>query len=199
MISQIARNYRELTKRVMADEHYKTNIEFQYDWPQSGHPEGKVKYHIAELEANLERLKPLIPNEAFYWKLKFLIHVHDTFKAKASREGVPADHPDSHESLARIFASEFTDDTDLLNIIQYHDENYTLWKQFKKNGSYDSKWLEHLLDTIHDWDLFLAFTIIDGYTQGKDIEKLPWFIAQVRQHKQTLVNEDWITALSIEK
>jgi hypothetical protein len=188
-------DYKELTERVMADERYKKNIEFEYGRPQSGHPEGKVKYHIAELEANLERLKPLLPNEEYYWKLKFLIHVHDTFKAGASREGVPADHPQSHESLAREFASEFTDNADLLNIIQYHDENYSLWKQFKSNGQYDSKWLQHLLNTIHDWNLLLAFTIIDGYTRGKDIEKLSWFIEQVRQHKHTLVSEDWISFL----
>jgi hypothetical protein len=112
---------------------------------------------------------------------------------------VPANHHRSHESLARAFASEFTDDPDILNIIQYHDENYTLWKQFKSKGYYDSAWFQYLLDTIHDWNLFLAFTIIDGHTKGKDIEKLSWFVEQVRQHKQTLVNEDWITALSIEK
>jgi len=195
MSFQIGKDYRELTERMMADEHYKKNIEFEYDRPQSGHPEGKVKYHIAELEANLERLKPLLPNEEYYWKLKFLIHVHDTFKAQEIRESVPANHPDSHESLARAFASEFTDDADLLNIIQYHDENYTLWKQFKSNGHYDSKWFQQLLNTIHDWDLLLAFTIIDGHTQGKDVEKLSWFIEQVRQYKQTLVNEAWISCL----
>jgi hypothetical protein len=192
---QIARDYRKLTERVMADDRYKANVEFEYDQLQSGHPEGKVKYHIAELEANLEQLKHLLPNEEYYWKLKFLIHVHDTFKAQASREGVPANHPDSHESLARAFASEFTDDPDILNIVQYHDENYTLWKQFQSSGHYDNEWFQRLLNTIHDWDLFLTFTIIDGHTQGKDIEKLPWFIQQVRQYKQTFVNEAWISFL----
>lgn len=196
MSSQIARDYQELTERVMADKRYKKNIEFAYDHPQSGHPEGQVKYHIAELEANLERLKPLLPGEEFYWKLKFLIHVHDTFKAQASREGVPADHPDSHESLARVFANEFTDDSNILNIIQYHDENYTLWKQFQSSGHYDGNWFQYLLKTIRDWDLFLAFTLIDGHTQGKDIEKLAWFLGLVRQYKKTVVTKAWINALS---
>jgi len=45
---------------------------------------------------------------------------------------------------------------------------------------------------IKDWDLFLAFTIVDGYTKGKDLEKLPWFINEVRQHKRTRVDESWI-------
>jgi len=193
MSLKIAKDYQKLTVQVIADERYQKNIEFEYERPQSGHPEGKVKYHIAELEANLERLRHRLPKEEDYWKLKFLIHVHDTFKAEASQEGVPPNHPRSHESLARAFASEFTDDADLLNIIQYHDENYTFWKQLKNNGQYDLKWFQHLLDTICDWDLFLAFTIIDGHTEGKDIEKLAWFISQVRNHRQTLVDETWVS------
>lgn len=187
-------NYKELTEQVMADERYQTNIEFKYDRPHSGHPEGKVKYHIAKLEANLERLKHRLTREEDYWKLKFLIYVHDTFKAEEIRKSVPADHPHSHESLARAFASEFTDDADLLNIIQYHDENFTLWKQFRRNGHYDLEQFQNLLNTIRDWDLFLIFTIIDGHTEGKEIEKLTWFINQVREHKQTQVDETWVAA-----
>lgn len=185
-------DYQRLTEQVLADERYRKNIEFEYDRPNSGHPEGKVKNHIAELEANLERLKPRLPDEEVYWKLKFLIHVHDTFKADEIRASVAATHPRSHESLARAFACEFTDDPDLLNIIQFHDENYTLWKQFQGAGKCDEKWLQTLLDTIHDWDLYLIFTIIDGNTKGKDIEKLTWFIEQVRGHKQTIVDASWV-------
>jgi len=105
---------------------------------------------------------------------------------------VPAEHPRSHETLAREFAGEFTDDPDLLNILQYHDENYALWKQFKSKGCYDTEWFQYLLDTIQDWDLFLIFTIIDGHTQGKDIEKLAWFIEQVKKHKKTIVDSTWV-------
>jgi hypothetical protein len=191
MSNQNRRDYHKLTERVIADERYQKNIE--YEQTEAGHPEGKVKQHIADLESNLEKLKYRLSNKEDYWKLKFLIHVHDIFKVEASKTGVPADHPHSHESLARTFASEFTDDTDLLNIIQYHDENYTLWKQYKRDGQYDVKWLQHILAIIHDWDLYLTFTIIDGRTEGKDIEKLAWFIRQVRQHKKTQVDESWVS------
>jgi len=185
-------NYQKILARVLGDERYKKNIEYEYDRMQSGHPEGKVKHHIADLEANLEGLKHRLPNKEDYWKLKFLIHVHDTFKADASKAGVSTNDPRSHESLARVFASEFIDDTDMLNIIQYHDENYTLWKQYKTHGHYDEQWLRHLLDTIQDWDLYLTFTIIDGNTKGKDLEKLTWFINQIRQYRQTRVDETWV-------
>lgn len=185
-------DYKRLTEQVRADERYRKNIEFAYERPHAGHPEGKVKNHIADLEANLERLRPRLPDEETYWKLKFLIHVHDTFKADEIRASVPATHPRSHESLARAFAGEFTDDPDLLNIIQFHDENYTLWKQFQRAGRYDEEWFQTLLDTIRDWDLYLIFTIIDGHTKGKDIEKLTWFIEQVRGKKQTIVDANWV-------
>ena len=158
---------KEIVKQVMADPRYQRNIE--YGEPRSGHPEGKVKYHIAELEENLESLAPRI-SEDQYWKLKFLIHVHDTFKADAVPD-LPISSPHSHASLARKFASEFTDDTDLLAIIQHHDVNFSLWKQFAATGSYDMERFQSLLDAIVDWDLFLLFIILDGGTKGKEPEK----------------------------
>lgn len=64
-------------------------------------------------------------------------------------------------------------------------------KQSQCAGKYDTQRFEVLLNTIQDWDLFLAFTIIDGHTKGKDLEKLPWFLNQVRHHKPMQVNESW--------
>jgi hypothetical protein len=179
---------KEIVERVLADPRYLKNIE--YGEPRSGHPEGRVKYHIAELEQNLERLAPRISTEQF-WKLKFLIHVHDTFKADAIPDS-PISSPASHASLARKFAAEFTDDADLLNMIQYHDVNFSLWKQFKATGSYDAVRFQSLLDTIRDWDLFLLFIILDGSTQGKAPEKVGWFIQEVGKYKITVVDEGWM-------
>jgi len=181
-------NYEKVIKQVIADPRYQKNIE--YGQPRSGHPEGKVKEHISDLEANLEKLRSRINNEETYWKLKFLIHVHDTFKVEAV-SGVQAIDPQSHETLARDFASELIDDDDMLNIIQFHDENYFFWKQFKSSGQYDIQYLKFLLEQIHDWDLYLIFTIIDGYIPGKDIEKLSWFIGEVRKLKTVTIDETW--------
>ena len=179
---------KEIVERVLADPRYLRNIE--YGEPRSGHPEGKVKYHIAELELNLEKLAPRI-SEEHYWKLKFLIQIHDTFKADAIPDS-PIESPNSHASLARKFASEFTDEADLLAMIQFHDLNFALWKQFAATGSYHVERFSRLLDTIMDWDLFLMFLIIDGCTQGKDPDKVRWFIAEVRKHKETFVDETWL-------
>lgn len=180
---------KDIVEKITADPRYQKNIE--YGEPRSGHPEGKIKFHIAELEENLEKLVPRGVSEEQYWKLKFLIHVHDTFKADATPD-VLIMSPNSHASLARKFASEFITDEDLLNMIQLHDVNYVLWKQFKAMGSYDIERFQNLLDTIQDWDLFLMFLIIDGSTKGKERSKLIWFLQEVKKYKNTTVDEFWV-------
>ena len=180
---------KEILERIMADPRYQKNIE--YGEPRAGHPEGKIKFHIAELEENLEKLVSHGISEEQFWRLKFLIHVHDTFKADA----VPNSHilnPNSHASLARKFAGEFIEDEDLLNMIQFHDVNYALWQQFKRTGSYDLERFHHLLETIQDWDLFVMFLIIDGSTKGKERSKLIWFLREVAKYKETAVDESWV-------
>jgi hypothetical protein len=184
---------RNVVEAVKSDERYLSNIE--YGTPRSGHPEGKVKYHIAEMEGKLEGLRDRGISEDQYWKLMFLIHVHDSFKAEAIANS-PIHSPKNHASLARVFASEFTDDEDLLNMIQLHDVNYSLWKQFEATGSYNYERFNKLLETIRDWDLFLMFIVLDGSTKGKDRSKTAWFIREVKQKMKTLVDETWV--LSVE-
>ena len=179
---------KDIVERIMSDPRYLKNIE--HGEPRSGHPEGKVKFHIAELEENLEKFAPRISEEQ-YWKLKFLIHVHDTFKVDAVPDSA-VESPNSHASLARMFASEFTDDTDLLNMIQFHDVNFALWKQFAATGAHDTERFHSLLNTIMDWNLFLLFIILDGSTKGKDPDKVKWFIGEVKRYKAVSVDEGWI-------
>lgn len=180
---------RSAVERVTSDPRYLKNIE--YGEPRPGHPEGKVRYHIAELEEKLESLKLNGISDEQYWKLKFLIHIHDTFKAEAVVNS-PIAHPQSHASLARNFASEFTDDADLLNMVQYHDINFALWKQFRRTGFYDVERLSDLLATIIDRELFLMFLILDESTNGKDPAKTGWFINEVGKYKKTFVDESWL-------
>lgn len=180
---------KEILQQILSDPRYQENIE--YGRPRSGHPEGKVSCHIAELEANLDALAARGISESDYWKLKFLIHVHDSFK-KEAKPDAPILDPKSHATLAREYASQFTSDPDLLNMIQFHDLNYALWKEFHATGSYDRARFEKLLETIQNWDLFLRFLIIDGNTPGKDRSKLLWFINEVRKHRETIIDESWV-------
>jgi hypothetical protein len=169
-------NYRRAFEAVISDPRYLANI----DWgkPRSGHPEGTVRAHIADLEANLVSLSPRLTEEES-WKLKLLIHTHDSFKAEA-QSGVPIEDHRSHASLAREFLATHCSDPDLLAMVQYHDEPYALYRQFVSNGGYDPERFVKLLAAIRDWDLFLAFNIIDRGTTGKSPGPLLWFFNELR-------------------
>jgi hypothetical protein len=169
-------DYREIFEVVVSDSRYLANL----DWGEvrAGHPEGTVRAHVAELEGNLERLRVRLTEEE-YWKLRVLVHVHDSFKAEA-RRGVAITDPESHASLARGFLAGYCNDADLLAMVQYHDEPFALYRGFCARGECDGGRLEKLIREIGDWDLFLAFCVVDGCTEGKSREGLRWFFGEVR-------------------
>lgn len=160
---------------ITSDPRYLSNL----DWgePRRGHPEGTVRAHVVELERNLKRLRRRLSAEDCE-KLRLLIHVHDTFKPEA-KSGVPIGDPRSHASLARAFLAEFCDDADLLAMVQFHDEPFALWQQMMNKGACNPDRLNALIDAIQDWNLFLAFLIVDGCTAGKDRGALHWFFGEV--------------------
>jgi hypothetical protein len=168
-------DYRAAFEAVTADPRYVANL----DWGEArpGHPEGTVRAHLAEIEPNLEVLRPKL-NDEEYWKLKLLIHTHDTFKAE-SQPGVPITDPKSHASLARAFLAAHCDDADLLAMVQYHDEPFALYRQYESRGKYNQDRFNALLHAIRDWNLFLAFNIIDGCTAGKSREPLHWLFREL--------------------
>ena len=168
-------DYSAVFQAVTGDECYQRNIE--WGEPRAGHPEGKIRAHIAQLERNAAVFRHRLP-ESEFWKLRVLIHVHDTFKGEA-KDGARITDPSSHASLARRFLAGFTDETDLLAIVQFHDEPYALWRQVQHRGHYDQARFDALRATIHDWDLFLAFLIVDGCTVGKSREPLHWFFQEI--------------------
>ena len=180
-------NYEEILNSIRSDPAYGANL----DWgkPRSGHPEGSIRNHIEELEANLERLTPRLSTEEI-GKLRVLIHTHDTFKPDA-KSGVAIADPHSHASLARQFLAKYVSDSGLLNIIQFHDEPFALWKKHRYGGDYTER-LGRLVDLIEEWDLFLAFLIVDGCTDGKSTEPLDWFFAEVNERVESRVDSTWI-------
>ena len=160
---------------IQADGCYQANL----DWgtPRPGHAEGTVRRHIEELERNLARLRHRLTEDEQAW-LRIVVHTHDTFKADAKR-GAPIDDPRSHASLARQFVAGFCDDPDLLATVQFHDEPYALWQQWRHKSHVNEDRLVRLLQTVSNWDLFLAFQIIDGCTDSKDRAPLTWFLVAV--------------------
>ena len=181
--------------KLVSDPRYLSYCEFGETRPR--HPEGKIKNHILQLETNLKKLESLITVDE-HWVLMFLIHCHDICKMLADQEGLPSLHPRSHATLSKKFASEYTNREDVLNMIQYHDENFFLWEQFKHDGYCDAVQLNSLVNNIENWDIFLAFTIVDGYIPGKELGKIPWFINEVKPLVSTRVDTSWFHRLIAE-
>jgi hypothetical protein len=167
-------DYRRAFEAVIGDPRYLANL----DWGEAreGHPEGTVRAHIAEIEPNVEVLRPRLTEEE-YWKLKLLVHTHDSFKGEA-QPGVAISDPKSHASLARAFLATHCNDADLLAMVQYHDEPFALFRQVETKSKYNQGRFDALLNAIHDWDLFLAFNIIDGCTPGKSRDPLYWLFRE---------------------
>jgi hypothetical protein len=179
-------NHQATYNAIANDPRYQANL----DWGEArdGHPEGTVRAHIAEIERNLEVLRSKVTDED-YWKLKLLIHTHDSFKSEA-HPGVAITDPKSHASLARDFLAQFCDDADLLAMVQYHDEPFALWRQAQSKGKFNQERFDALLRNIKDWNLFLAFNIIDGCTAGKSREPLIWLFDQVGGKVQTTLSAE---------
>jgi hypothetical protein len=179
------RDYREIFDAIAGDARYQRNL----DWGQvrPGHPEGTIRAHIAELERNLDQLRAKV-SETDYWRLKVLVHTHDTFKGEAE-PGASIAAPNSHASLARAFLAEFCDDADMLAMVQYHDEPFALWRQYKLKGRFNEERLATLLTGIRDWNLFLAFNIVDGCTEGKQRDSLRWLFRLVADRVDSTFTE----------
>jgi hypothetical protein len=91
--------------------------------------------------------------------------------------------------LARAFLAEFCDDADMLAMVQYHDEPFALWRQVKLKGRLNDERLAALLTNIRNWNLFLAFNIVDGCTEGKQRDSLRWLFRQVAERVETTFTE----------
>lgn len=79
-------------------------------------------------------------------------------------------------------------------MIQYHDEGYALWRQLESSGRYNHERFQRLLQNVKNWDLFLAFNIVDSCTQGKGRDFIKWLVDEVRRHASQSIRVDgsWI-------
>ncbi len=142
--------------------------------PRYGHPEGEIWKHVLDILYNIDRLH-ISPEQR--WKLRFIAYIHDTFKYKEHR-GTPRDWTKHHSVYARKFAEQFTDDPILLDIIEYHDEAYYIWRLralYDRVAESDER-LEFLLDRIGvQRQLYYLFFKCDTTTGDKNPAPLKWF------------------------
>ncbi len=146
--------------------------------PRRGHPEGSLANHIADLEANLDKIQPLLlPGEAE--RLLLLIHVHDICKPDAW-VGVDSDDPHNHALMARRLLEPWCADPALLNITQFHDDGYILFQYYRRSEAMRPR-LRKILQAVQEVELFLLFFLIDSCTVGKRREPVDWFLLAVAQ------------------
>lgn len=182
----------EMLDRIMRHPRYQAGI--LYGEPRRGHDEGAIGAHIDQLIENLDILQNNSSVTAEnYAKLAVLAHVHDTFKGETAafnKKNCAIEDPQSHASLARAFLAEFTDDQDMLEIVQYHDLGYALYRNIESTGRLNERRMQDGLDKIKDLNLFLLFCIIDTCTPSKGRTMIHWWIEKVREHAPDKV---WVT------
>lgn len=142
--------------------------------PRSGHPEGQVIYHIAEVLANVDRHATSAEERA---NLRLIALVHDSLKYRVDpdKQKTGENH---HAMLARRFAERYLEDPALLDIIELHDEAYNSWKL----GARKHKWeaaearADRLLARLGDaLALYVRFSRCDNETGSKSGASLDWF------------------------
>ncbi len=161
----------ELERAVCADPEWLAGA--AWGTPRPGHPEGSVAAHVAAVLANVERFAST-PKERE--KLRFIAIVHDACKNQVD-ESRPREGPNHHAVLARRLAERFTDDRDLLEIIELHDEGYNAWVAYSHRR--EKRALERILVLVDRLGpalpLFWKFFQADNALPGKSQDPTAWF------------------------
>lgn len=148
------------------------NQGLRWGTPRYGHPEGQVIFHIAEVLDNIERLTiGALEREI----LRLVAIVHDTLKFKEEElRLMNDDYIQHHGILARRFMERYTDNEQILRLIELHDEAYYIWKI--KDEQRRQPLLEQLIHRLgDDLQLFYAFFKCDTQTGDKTQEPISWF------------------------
>ena len=148
-----------------------------YGKPRSGHPEGKVIYHVKEV---LENIDEFYGNDPDRTDLRFIALVHDTFKHKVDQHK-PKTGDNHHGTIARMFAQQFNPDHKLLKIIELHDEAYNAWGKGARRGNWykaeerAQKLIDDLL-LVGGLGLYIKFYKCDNRTGDKEQDNYDWFV-----------------------
>jgi hypothetical protein len=162
----------ELERRVIADPEWQEGA--AWGDPRPGHPEGAVEAHIEHVLSNVEGVA-LDPSDRE--RLRFVALVHDTFKHRVDQTR-PRAGENHHALKARRFVERYTADTELLEVIELHDEAFNAWAEGARAGTWDAaetrarRLLERLGPSV---DFYLRFYRADNATGSKDDASVRWF------------------------
>lgn len=149
--------------------------------PRSGHPEGPVGRHVADLLATIDAWGERGERRT---DLRFIALIHDALKYKV-RDWLPHHGPNHHAARARRVAEGYVEDERLLATIELHDRPYGIWRKMRRTGKFDAVGFRAMLERLPDRDLFLRFVELDGSTEGKDPEPIDWFRGELERRGLT--------------
>ena len=154
--------------------------------PRSGHPEGKIIYHIHEVLENVDKATNS-------WKLRQQLRLvtilHDTFKHLEETARPRTDWSKHHAIFAVNFAKKYVKDQAVLDVITAHDDAFYAWRA-SYAGQHEKS--AQLLDTLREkmgknMQLFYLFFKCDTQTGDKYQSPVHWF-EQVMQDEISLTN-----------
>jgi hypothetical protein len=152
-----------------------------YGKQRSGHPEGQVIYHIEEVLGNIEKF---YADDEDYDELRLIAILHDTFKYKVDQRK-PKVGENHHAMIARKFAEKFPIDSDVLSVIQRHDDAYNAWQKGGRHGNWyeAERRANQLISGLlieGCLDLYVKFYRCDNATGDKEQENYEWFIELIK-------------------
>lgn len=133
-----------------------------------------MELHVADVLWNLDKLD-LTPMARR--KLRVVALAHDTFKNEVDFSQ-PRTGSNHHANIARRFLQRYTDDQDVLEITELHDEAYNSWGVGSRRGDWEKARAraQRLLDRLDArTELYLAFYRADNAAGDKKAEPLGWF------------------------
>lgn len=162
----------ELEEQICADDAWQQGA--LWGIPRSGHREGQVRYHIAEVLANVDRLARTDEERC---ALRLMALIHDSFKYRVD-PSKPRRGTNHHAVLARRFAERYLDDPAILEVLELHDEAFNSWRM----GALKGRWNEaearvtRLVARLGtSLPLYLLFFRADSQTGSKERDSLIWF------------------------
>jgi hypothetical protein len=162
----------ELESKIVSDPEWQEGA--AWGDPRPGHPEGTVSAHIEEVLANVEEVAIDRDDRE---RLRFVALIHDTFKHRVNRDR-PREGENHHAMIARHFAERYSDDPELLDVIELHDEAFNAWVKGERGGKWDGaearalRLIERLGPAT---GFYVRFYDADNRTGSKDQAPLEWF------------------------
>lgn len=155
--------------------------------PRFGHPEGTVAMHVREVLDNINLIPALTVKDRA--NLRLVALAHDAFKYAEDRSR-PRDWSKHHGVLARRFMEKHTEEQDVLDLVEMHDDAYYAWLYQGRNPS--PRPLGDLLGKIgHCLQLYYLFFKCDTQTGDKTQAPLRWFEETVTELNVVKIKPFW--------